>query len=259
MPVFGDYARYYNLLYGDKDYAGETGFVLERLGQLGPAPAHLLDLGCGTGRHAMEAARRGLAVTGVDMSAVMLDMGRARLRGMAEDAPGVSVPELLEGDARTVRLARSFDAVTSLFHVMSYQNSEEDALAVMVTAREHLRPGGIFLFDFWYGPGVFTEPPGVRRKTMEDAHIEVSRLATPVWRVNENVVEVRYSVRLTDKVDGTTSTLEECHSMRYWFLPELRHLAAESGMTVAAEGAWLSAAMPGRSTWNAWMALRRPA
>lgn len=76
MSIFGDYARYYNLLYQDKEYAAETEFILECLTRYGGMPATLLDLGCGTGRHALEMARRGVCVTGVDMSATMLEMGR---------------------------------------------------------------------------------------------------------------------------------------------------------------------------------------
>lgn len=257
MSIFGDYARYYNLLYQDKEYAAETEFILECLTRHGGMPATLLDLGCGTGRHALEMAHRGVCVTGVDMSATMLEMGR-QLQATSLDLPeGVLPPQLQEGDARTVRLGKRFDAVTSLFHVMSYQNTEEDALAVMETARQHLKSGGLFLFDFWYGPGVLTDPPTERDRIMEDAHTKVYRHAHPVHRVNDNLVEVHYSINLTDKSSGTQSSLNEVHKMRYWFLPELRYLASGSGFTVMAEGAWRSFELPIKTTWNAWILLKK--
>jgi len=68
MTIFGDYARYYDVLYQDKDYAGEADFVLSCLVRRQGEPRTLLDLGCGTGRHGLEMARRGVSVTGVDMS-----------------------------------------------------------------------------------------------------------------------------------------------------------------------------------------------
>lgn len=123
------------MLYADKDYAGDTGFVLERLQSFGCGPRTLLDLGCGTGRHALELALRDIAVEGVDLSPAMLEMGRRQSATVAVAQPGISVPVLHEGDARSVRLGKTFDAVTSLFHVMSYQNTEEDVLAVLETAR----------------------------------------------------------------------------------------------------------------------------
>lgn len=257
MSVFGDYARYYNLLYKDKDYGQETDFVLGQLKACGCKPQTLLDIGCGTGRHAFEVARRGIAVTGVDMSQTMLAMGRDELeRACGATVPYLPLPCLLLGDARTVRLGKTFDAVTSLFHVMSYQITEEDALSELETARQHLQPGGIFLFDFWYGPGVLADPPEEREKIMEDSDIFIRRHARPVHRINDNIVDVHYSIELTEKHTGVQKKLHEVHSMRYWFLPELRYLANIAGFVVVANGPWLQREGLGERTWNAWMALK---
>ena len=249
MPVFEEYARYYNLLYRDKDYAGESAFVLSTLRRCGRAPETLLDLGCGTGSHALEMARRGVRVTGVDMSEPMLAMG---LTTLSEQAPADFVPPCLRlGDARSVRVGKTFDAVVSLFHVMSYQNTEDDALALMETARAHLIPGGLFLFDFWHGPGVLRDPPGRRERTLEDGETRVRRVAVPEHRAADNLVVVRYAVSLA--TPDKTSGFEESHSMRYWFLPELRGLARRAGFTVLREGGWMRDAPPSPADWNAWM------
>lgn len=188
----------------------------------------------------------------------MLERGRQLLTASPDLPAGVLPPQLQEGDARTVRLGKRFDAVTCLFHVMSYQNTEKDALAVMETARQHLKSGGLFLFDFWYGPGVLTDPPTERDRVMEDAHTRVCRHAHPVHRVNDNLVEVHYNIELMDKATEVRSFLHEVHKMRYWFFPELRYLASVSGFTVMAEGAWrhnnLDKSNP--FPWNAWMLLQ---
>ncbi|MDR3175249.1 MAG: class I SAM-dependent methyltransferase [Desulfovibrio sp.] len=250
MTAFGSYSLYYNLLYSDKDYAAETRFMLEALDGAGCRPRSLLDLGCGTGRHALALAAGGIEVTGVDISETMLTMGRESLR----ERPDAKVA-LLRGDARTVRLGRAFDAVSSLFHVMSYQTGEEDALAVLETARLHLEPGGCFFFDFWHGPGVLRDPPTNRLKVMEDASIRVERKAVPFMRTEDNIVEVRYTVDLLDRRGGR-ERIEENHVMRYWFVPELRRLARRSGFTCADCGAWMERSPPGPESWYAWMLLR---
>ena len=253
MAVFDEYARYYDLLYKDKDYAGEAAFVLDCLTRAGCAPRTLLDLGCGTGRHALALANRGLTVTGVDMSQTMLDMGARLFAHTAPLPEGTPLPDLHLGDARSARLGRRFDAVISLFHVLSYQNSEQDAVDFFRTAREHLSPGGFFLCDFWYGPGVLTDLPTHRKRRLEDEAVRMVRLADPEHLVNENIVRVYYKISLTDKATRKVAEIEECHSMRYWFLPELRYLAGQAGFTACKEGVWMEDRAPERSTWNAWM------
>ena len=130
------------------------------------------------------------------------------------------------GDVRSVRTGETYDAVISLFHVMSYQTTNADLEAALATAAAHLQPGGLFLFDFWYGPAVLTQQPEVRVKRLEDEEIKVTRIAEPVMRVNENVVEVNYTVFIEVKSTGQMEQVQETHRMRYWFLPELAYLAA---------------------------------
>ncbi len=253
VKVFGDYARYYNLLYQDKDYAGETEFVLKILEDAGNSPSSVLDLGCGTGRHALEMARRGLEVIGVDSADTMIQIAQSHLNSPSGNVISPH-PHFVSGDARSVRLGRSFDAVTSLFHVMSYQLDEHDALGVLSTARSHLTDYGYFLFDFWYGPGVLSDPPKSREKTMHDDTTHVLRKAQPFLDVNTNTVDVRYDVFMTDNVLETVSELTETHRMRYWFIPELRYLAREAGFYGSVQvGVWPGWDVPTRDTWTAWM------
>lgn len=260
MAIFGDYACYYNLLYADKKYDEEVNFILHILARHGCRPTSLLDLGCGTARHALHMSGHGIAVSGADMSATMLAMGENMLqqeKARPTLPPGSPLPELHLGDARSLRLGRQFDAVTSLFHVMSYQTTEDDALALFSTAREHLHSGGLFFFDFWHGPGVLREPPETRLRIMEDTHTRITRHAHPVHRVNDDMVEVHYDIELENKDTGKRSRFSERHDMRYWFLPELRHLAHMVGFVPVSEGAWPEDTPPQADTWNAWMVVRK--
>ncbi len=84
--LFDRIAGYYDLLHEDVDYAGECR-LLERVCArfLSRPPASVLDLGCGTGSHALLLAKRGHQVTGIDASPGMLRVARAKGTGHPPD------------------------------------------------------------------------------------------------------------------------------------------------------------------------------
>lgn len=252
--VFDSYSRYYDLLYRDKDYAGEAAYLASHLRRHAPHAGGILELGCGTGAHAEHLARMGYAVHGVDQSESMLARAAARKSGLpAETAARLSFGR---GDVRTVRTGAIYDAVISLFHVMSYQTTNADLQAAFAAAAAHLRPGGLFLFDFWYGPAVLAHQPEVRVKRLADERIDVTRIAEPVMHANENVVDVNYTVFIDDKATGGAERVRETHRMRYLFLPELtllRGTVFEERATLA----WMSANALSAQSWSGFQVLAR--
>jgi SAM-dependent methyltransferase len=140
--VFGDYARYYDLLYRDKDYAGEANFIHGLTQKYAPNAETILELGCGTGKHAELLSKMGYDVLGIDMSRKMLEAAKRRIGDLAEK--GAMKLLFDQGDIRTYRTERLFDVAISLFHVMSYQSTNKDLQNVFETAKIHLKPGGYF-------------------------------------------------------------------------------------------------------------------
>jgi len=241
MTVFGDYSSYYNLLYKDKDYAGEAGFINDLIQKYSPDAKRVLDLGCGTGRHDALLAEKGYAMTGVDMSEEMLSIARTQPLNF------------IHGDIRAVQLDQKFDVTISLFHVMSYQTTNKDFIAALQTAKAHLVPGGVFIFDFWYGPAVLTDRPTVRVKRLEDGQIHVIRLAEPVMHANKNTVDVNYTVWIKNKKTLQTEEIRETHHMRYWFLPEINYLLQKEGFNVLDNGEWMTRKKLNFTTWSGYM------
>ncbi|MCX5784956.1 MAG: class I SAM-dependent methyltransferase [Elusimicrobia bacterium] len=256
--VFGGYARYYDLLYRDKDYAGEAAYIGKLFKRFGPGVKTVMEFGSGTGRHALFLARKGYAVCGVERSAGMLRQAEALVHrkraGLA--LKGRAVPEFIREDIRSVRLGRRFDAVLALFHVVSYQIADKDLRAAFMTAREHVREGGLFIFDAWHGPAVLADPPASRSKIAGDAQLEVLRRAEPVIHPERAVVEVKYHLRVKWKAAGKREELRETHFMRYLFAPEVEGLANDCGFKILHSGQWLTGRPLDGGVWNACFVLR---
>ncbi|BAZ17422.1 hypothetical protein NIES4071_93000 [Calothrix sp. NIES-4071] len=247
MSVFSNYARYYDLLYRDKDYVKETKFIHQLLQTHAPNTASLLELGCGTGIHAALLAKEGYQVHGVDMSAEMLQQSRLR---KAQTPSTASKLEFTESDIQKFRINQKFDAIISLFHVISYQITNEALEATFATVSAHLAKGGIFVFDCWYGPAVLSKLPDVRIKRLEDEQVEITRIAEPVLHPNDNIVDVNYQVLIKDKNSGVVEELREVHRMRYLFKPEIELILKQFQMQLIEYREWMTDREPGIDTWG---------
>ena len=85
MNQFGNlYSQYYDLLYRDKDYLGEVEYIDKLIKSLNKETKTILDLGCGTGRHAEILCDKGYIVHGVDRSKEMLEVAESRRKGKEE-------------------------------------------------------------------------------------------------------------------------------------------------------------------------------
>lgn len=250
MTVFGDYSKYYDLLYSSKEYLNEANYVDSLLLKYGNnSIKSLLELGSGTGRHAFHLAQKGYRIDGVDLSGTMLEMAD---KFISQTDPNISDRvSLNQADIRTLRNAKCYDAAISLFHVMSYQTTNEDLRAVFQTVKEHVQVGGVFIFDCWYGPAVLTQLPEVRHKRFENEHGIVERVAVPVMNINNNTVEVNYHLFVQDSGKEAYYKIQEQHLMRYLFLPEIQNLCAEFGMKLEHACEWLTGKPLSQDTWGA--------
>jgi len=123
-----------------KNTLAEVDFLLEVL-EL-PVGGSVLDVGCGTGRHSVELAKRGFAVTGLDLSSEMLARASA-----AAEAAGVRI-ELFHRDATDFVLDRSFDAAICLcegsFGLLGQGDDPiEQPLAILHNISANLNPGAM--------------------------------------------------------------------------------------------------------------------
>lgn len=222
------YASAYDEMYADKDDSGECNAVMRLVEKFAEGKIkRVLDLGCGTGRHAIPLAARGLDITGVDFSEAMLKRARARPR------PAGGSLEFLQGDVRAFTGNGPYDAVLMNFNVLGYMNTNDDLRGAFATARRNLRPGGVFVADFWHGPAVMADPPGDRLREVNTSQGRFLRFSSGVNQPERQRMEITIKVIQT-KDAAILSETQEVHGMRYFFPLELELALHAQGLKLAA-------------------------
>ncbi|MCW5893171.1 MAG: class I SAM-dependent methyltransferase [bacterium] len=117
--------------------------LLAALGRWAPGARRLVDLGIGTGDLVVALARRGFDVVGVDRSAPMLEVARAKVAAAALPRP----PRLLEQDLRALAPGAPCDAAICVYTVMNQLTADGDLAAACAAVRDALVAGGVFLFE----------------------------------------------------------------------------------------------------------------
>jgi SAM-dependent methyltransferase len=218
-----EYAEAYDYLYKNKDYEKECDFVESVFRRFSSNVKRILDLGCGTGGHSLILSKRGYQVIGVDRSKEMLDMAKRKA-----DKANLST-KFIESDIRNINLREKFDAVISMFAVMSYQTTNEAISEVCKVAREHLVPEGVFLFDCWNGLAVLTGKPAVCIKEVRANDKEkIIRFTEPVVNILSHTVETKFRVWKIQEGSLINET-DESHMMRFLFPQEIKYFLEVAG------------------------------
>jgi SAM-dependent methyltransferase len=210
------HAELYDLFYAEKPYAEEAAFVAARLAELGVGKgARVLELACGTGRHAFELERLGYRMVATDYSPDML--ARAQ---RAKEARGSGV-ELLQQDMRELDVPGApFDAIVSLFDSIGYVRTNEALQAALAGAREHLRPNGALVLEFWHAAAMLRGHDPVRVRRWQTPEGEIVRISETELDCVHQLAHVTYSIMEIAK-DGTLSRLRETQTNRYFLVQEM--------------------------------------
>ena len=203
-----------------KDYGREAAAVVERIRRRRPEALTLLDVACGSGLHLAAFQELGFAVEGVDLSSAMLAAARDRLPGVA----------LHEGDMRTLRLARRFDAVVCLFSAIGYMTTLDDLAAAITTLGDHLVPGGVLVVEPWVEPDDWHDG-SVYSEAAKAGDLAVARVSR-TWREgDQSLIEMHYALATPDR----TWSVVEPHRMGLFTTEHQLDAFRAAGLTVEHE------------------------
>lgn len=236
---FVDLAPHYDELMEVVPYTHWAEYVLLLWEIHGQHPRRVLDCACGTGNLSLELARHGIDVTGVDLSAPMIEQAQSKIASEVKSkrlqstalTPQIAQStaegqlEFMQGDLTDFDLGRRFDGATCLYDSLNYITEPTDLQRAFERVRAHVKNGGVWIFDLnseWaFRANLFSQSSRDARKSLHYA-----------WQANfdESTRLCTVSMRF-DRMgkDGNTQTFHETHRERAYSLQEIHALLALTG------------------------------
>jgi SAM-dependent methyltransferase len=211
----GKHAEYYDIFYRDKPYASEAAFVHQQLQRYGHGDIRqLLELACGTGRHAFELEKLGYEIVATDYSLDLLkiaqqkaDEKKSRVEFIFQDMRDISLPE------------RKFDAAYCLFDSLGYVQTNSAVGQVMEGVHSHLKVNGLFIFEFWHAAAMIKSFESKRERRWKTDAGEILRVSSTRLDIPKQLAEVTY--KITETADGKVVQVEETQVNRYFLVQEM--------------------------------------
>lgn len=138
--MYGEFAFLYDELMDDFDYEGWFNYIEEIFRRYDKDIREILEMACGTGSLSYYFAKKGYKLTAFDRSEEMLSIAYDKLRRFKN-------VKLLRQDMVDFKINKKFDCILSTCDSINYILDEKDLLKTFTNAYNHLRDGGLFIFD----------------------------------------------------------------------------------------------------------------
>ena len=217
--MFSETARYYDLIYDEfRDYAGDVNRVAGMVKRLAPGARTILDVGCGTGRHAQGlTTEHGYLVDGLDIEPGFVEIAQERCPH----------GRFFVGDMADFDLGRRYDTVLCLFSGIGYVKTRERLSSSAGCIRRHLSPGGVAVVEAWMAPDTFTAGK-VYLQTAEREDLKVSRMSSSRVRDGISLLDFHYLIGTPEGVRH----LQETHELALFTEEEMREGLEKGGLEV---------------------------
>jgi SAM-dependent methyltransferase len=218
-------------IYSVYDYEADCNHIIEVFNRYCyRVPTTILDLGCGTGTHALTLAARGYHVTGIDMSKRQIESAKKKTE-MSEVSEKV---DFIHGDMRDFSLNTKFDVAVSLFGSFCYLLDDEDIEMTLKNIYNHLQDNGIIVFEFWHVGGVNPKASAGGYHTWnkyEGENHKIIRLNTSIYNHETNTLDLEFDFYvLSDKI--VIDEFGESHKLRLYSVGEIHTWLTRMGFDV---------------------------
>lgn len=186
--LYGDLARYYDLIYSFKDYKKEVVRIKALVSKYKKSEGkELLDVASGTGHH-LEYLKDEFSCIGVDVSNEILEVARKNVKGVV----------FKQADMTTLNLGKKFDVITCLFSSIGYVKTCKNLRKTIRNFSRHLKKGGVVLIEPWFTKSTYIS--GSPHMSIYDGKdIKIARLNVSELRGSLSVMDMHYLIAEKDK------------------------------------------------------------
>lgn len=188
QSIYKEFARYYDLIYSQKDYKGEVLTIKRLISKYKKTKdRELLEVACGTGGHVRHLSDD-FQIVATDANAEMLEVARKSIKGVA----------FKKADMINLNLGREFDVIICLFSSIGYVRTYPNVKKTLHNFAHHLKKDGVVIIEPWFTKSTYKV--GSPHLTIyEDDNIKIARNCVSKSHGNVSILDMHYLVAERNK------------------------------------------------------------
>lgn len=204
---FDEYAKYYDYLYKDKPYKKEAYYIKKFFLK---KKLDILEIGCGSGSHAIEFEKLGHNVVALDSSSNMISLAKKKNNKVL----------FLVKDGKSFKSKKKFDIVILLFHVINFFHKKKEIKKFFENSNYNLKKNGLLIFDFINYEALRKFPPKKKVKTIKlNNKLTLIRKTIPNFNKITKIFKIKFKILLY-KHKYIQDKFLEIHNLRIYNLSE---------------------------------------
>ena len=221
----GEMVKYYDQFFNIENEAPKHIECMKKtLGNSWNTINNVLDIGCGTGKHANILSTMGKNVTGLDLSEDMIAFA-------TEHHSNPNCTFLVDNMCKH-QSEQLYDMAYAMSHVIGYQLNNQDLEDFLKAVYNSLAKDGCFYFNFYHEAGLYNSEQSARRNFVKGSDVNITRFSNASINAMENCLDLEYFYLIEKNNSDEVTEIAISEKMRFFSVLELKYYLEKIGFKV---------------------------